>query len=760
MNLLKNRPYWSIVFLFVVVVLFFKPFFAQGQLPIPSDTIIGLYHPFRDLYAKNYPNGIPYKNFLITDPVRQQYPWRELAIDILKKYQLPLWNPYQMAGYPLLGNLQSAIFYPLNVFFLFLPFSWSWSILLLLQPLLGGTFLYFYLRNVDTKKEAAILGSIVFAFSGFSIAWMEWGTILHAGLWLPLALLAIDKILFYFNDRKKTPFLWIFIFIFSLTLSLFAGHLQTSFYVLLLSLIYLFIQWWRSGKNLKVLVLFICSYFAVSIITAVQWIPALQLILQSARDIDQGNNWQQAGWFIPWQHLIQFIAPDFYGNPATLNYWGVWNYGELVGYVGIVPLVFGLFAIFSRRDKKTIFYSGVLFVSLLFSLPTGISALPFVLHIPFLSTAQPTRLLFLVDFSLALLAAFGLDSFLKEKKKTIFYPLILLSLVLVALWVIVYIFAPNWGISRENLLIAKSNLRLPTLLFGITTFTFIVLHFLRGKKVVFAFSTIIIVLTVFDLLRFGWKFTPFTNKTYLFPKTKAIEFLEKQNGQFRIMTTDNRILPPNFSTIYRLQSIDGYDPLYLRRYGELIAASERGKPDITAPFGFNRIITPHNSNSKIIDLLGVKYVLSLTDIDSKKLEKVFEEGQTRIYENKSAMPRAFFVENVTVVNNKEEAIKMMYDAGFDLQKSAVVEKQDVVKDELAGAFSVGKVNAIFYAENKIKLDISVKDAGFLILTDSYYPTWHVFVDGKERKLYRVDYVFRGVIVPSGNHIVEFKDTLF
>ncbi len=59
-------PYLVIVFF---VFVFFWQFFVKGLLPIPSDTIIGLYHPYRDLYSSDYPNGIPYKNFLITDPV-------------------------------------------------------------------------------------------------------------------------------------------------------------------------------------------------------------------------------------------------------------------------------------------------------------------------------------------------------------------------------------------------------------------------------------------------------------------------------------------------------------------------------------------------------------------------------------------------------------------------------------------------------------------------------------------------------------------
>ena len=100
------------------------------------------------------------------------------------------------------------------------------------------------------------------------------------------------------------------------------------------------------------------------------------------------------------------------------------------------------------------------------------------------------------------------------------------------------------------------------------------------------------VMTIGDLLIFAGKFTPFANSSYFYPTTKAIAFLKEQPGQFRIMTTDRRILHPNIATQYRLQSIDGYDPLYLLKYGEMMAAVGRGKPDIIPPFGYFRILTP------------------------------------------------------------------------------------------------------------------------------------------------------------------------
>ena len=75
----------------------------------------------------------------------------------------------------------------------------------------------------------------------------------------------------------------------------------------------------------------------------------ITLFQQGVRSVPL-DSWLNQEWFLPWQNLAQFIAPDYFGNPATLNYFGIWNYGEFVGYVGIAPLFFALFAI-NKKNK-------------------------------------------------------------------------------------------------------------------------------------------------------------------------------------------------------------------------------------------------------------------------------------------------------------------------------------------------------------------------------------------------------------------------
>lgn len=757
----RFRLYIAILFFAFITSLFFYQVLLQGKVPIAADTIVGLYHPFRDFYASNYPNGIPFKNFLITDPVRQQYPWRFLAVEEIKQFSLPLWNPYSGAGTPLLANFQTGAFYPLNIIFLIFPFITSWSILIMLQIFLSSLFMYLYLRYLRLHVLACILGAFTFSLSGFAIAWLEWNTILQTVMWVPLLLLAKDH---YLRERKLR---WIGVLIFSECSLLLAGHLQTAFYCLIIVNLYLLARIYEIvkkeapthffGRCFKLFKPFVATGLVVAAITSIQWIPTLQLIINSARQADQAD-WQVAGWFIPWQNLVQFLVPDFFGNPATLNYWGVWNYGELVGYVGIVPLIMVLFALFYRRDKKTVFFGGLFFFSLVFSLPTFFAKLPYLFSIPYLSSSQPTRLLFVVDFSLAILAALGMDLFIK-RKRGVLYPVFFLILCLAGLWIVAVMLFGVFGITFDQAQVAQNNLKLPTIIFTASIFLLSLSTFLKGKRLHLGIIIILVLISFLDLLRFGWKFTPFTNKEYLYPKTKSLKFLQKDTSIFRIMTTDNRILPPNFSVMYGLESVDLYDPLYLRRYGELIAAMERGEPNINPPFGFNRIIAPHAVSSPLLNLLNVKYVLSFSDISSARFRKVYSEGNTMIFENNENLPRAFFVNKVVSADNTQDAIEKLFKHSRKLADIAIVEGGSGEDLDYSG----GTVKIESYTPDSVVLKTKNSGAGFMVLTDAFFPSWKAAIvsdsESNPAKIYRTDFVFRGIILPAGEHKVVFTQGL-
>ncbi len=742
----RRREIWWFVILVGVVGVFFWQTLFYGRLPVPSDALVGLYHPWRDLYAESYPRGIPFKNFLITDPVRQQIPWRKIAIDQWKDANLPWWNPYTFSGTPLAANIQAGAFYPLNILFFLFSFPVAWTILIMLQPLLSGAFLFFYLRSHRLSPIASVFGALAWAFGGFSVAWLTWGTMVHVMAWLPLVLLAIDRVI---EGKKRQK--WTLVLSGAIAMSLFAGHSQIFLYVVLVTVGY---GIWRLRNQAQKLRSVSRKWLVIALLgavlmTAIQWVPLLSFLPETSRLAD-GQTWQKAGWFIPWKHLVQFVAPDFFGNPTTLNYWGEWNYGEFIGYIGVIPL---LFAVAAMRIKARMprFWLWVLGISLLFALPTPVAKLPYILKIPVLSSLQPTRLLSIASFSVAIFASFGLDAWLKGKKR-VWWPVIFLALFFSGLWCIV-LFGSHIGISvlPENLEVAKRNLILPTALFvGGTTV------YLLGslKKFRYICVVVLLVLSVFDLLRFGWKFTPFTDVKYFFPTTNVIEFLQHQPKPFRVMSLDDRLFPPNASAYYGLESIEGYDPIYSRSYEEFIASSERGRPDTTPPYGFNRIITPQNIDSPLIPLLNVRYVLSLVDIERPYLRKVFEEGETRVYEDVRAVGRAYFVEKVIYEHDSQKILEHLFDKDLTPMELAFVQKplsllsvplmlsEHVVIDE--------------YNSNTIRLGVQAENTRFLLISNIYDSNWNAYIDGKATDIIRANYIFQGLVVQEGKHEIVLR----
>jgi hypothetical protein len=124
----------------------------------------------------------------LSDPVWQFVPFLQLARQELFAGRLPLWNPHQSGGAPLLGNAVSALGSPLvwPVLLLGVAPAWNLSLVLRLLVALGGAFLW--LRDVGRSKVASLMGATAFALSGPFIAWLEHPQTLTAAA-TPLVLL-------------------------------------------------------------------------------------------------------------------------------------------------------------------------------------------------------------------------------------------------------------------------------------------------------------------------------------------------------------------------------------------------------------------------------------------------------------------------------------------------------------------------------------------------------------------------------------------
>lgn len=745
MKILRLVP---ILTLFVIVLGFFYQTVLFYRLPVPSDTLVGLYHPWRDAYAETYPRGVPYRNFLITDPVRQQIPWKKVVIDAWKTGRVPGNNPYAFAGVPIDANIQAQPFYPFNALFLLFPFPIAWTVLVILQPLLASVFFYMYARSLKLRETAAVIGAVSWGFGGFAIAWLTWGTVMHAALWLPVILRSIDTVASE-TAKKHHAFLWTLLLSVSAILTILGGHMQVAMYALLLSVCYAL---WRirtlrdAGRVKSAIRRFAYAAVGTAIVTSVQWLPFIRFVMDSGR-VGALASWQKPGWFMPWQNIIQFIAPDFFGNPATLNYWGVWNYGEFVGYVGLIPLVFALSTLaFSGLAG---FFWGALLIGVFWMLPHPVSILPYYLKVPIISVLQPTRLMSVVGFSLSLLATIGIDQWLSGKRQV--YRAIIGTLIAVAALWIVSIGGPIIIKSPEiqaNLHIAARNLILPTILMAAFIAWFIGFRFFGKHKYARpVFLILLLGVVVTDLFRFGWKFTPFTPASYFFPETKVITFLKSVKEPFRVMSLDDRILPPNVGAYYGIETIEGYDPIAPSKYERFLASVELGKDASGMRSGFNRIYTAHNVDSMLLPYFNVRYVLSLADVSRPFLTEVMREGETRVYEYTRALPRVYLAGDIATANDADTITKLF--SGGSSRAAVWQGNLGVLNVPLLAEESS---QILSYTQNEIRIRAVARSTRMLVILNRYDPRWRVTVDGKESyELWPVNYLFSGVVIPAGTH---------
>lgn len=749
-------------FAFLTFVFFWK-FFLKGLVPIPADIIVGLYYPWLD-YKWGFPTGVPVKNPLPSDIPSLVYPWRMFVIETLKSGVFPLWNPYYFAGMPLLANFQSAVFSLSNIFFLFFPKINAWSIGIISQSFLTMFFTFLFLRHLKLSKIAAIFGGIVFAFSGFSLMWLEYNLHGWVGMWLPLLLLITDKII----ETKKIK--WVFLGSFILAIQIFAGYPQIVFYSL--TAVAFYTVFFRHSLSLRV-VLFVLLGISLA---AVQILPGWEALRLSVRKIDPIANLSSGG-FLPWENLIALLAPDFFGNPATYNFWGRPWYDNFALYVGVLPLVFTVFTVFLRKDRVSQFFTFLVFFALLLALPNPVAKWISKTGI-YGVNAISARIIFLLDFSLAILAALGLDWLItkfkndsyqgnKNRKKILIILFVFLA-ILFSLWFFVLTankFFPQaeWLI---HLSVAKRNLILPTAIFFLLVLILIFLLFFKKyfPPYFFYFSIILILfLGTFDLFRFGWKYLPFSKPELVFPLTPTIEFLQSKEKPFRVEFGET--IPQNMWMTYGLESAAGYDAMAPLRYTQFLGALRTGKVD--NPYG--RVAQVENYESKLFDLLNIKYVLAVKfnergerGIEGKprpifqdpKFKLVFEDKSVQIYENINALPRAFLVHNIVFKKNDQEIIDEILSPKFDLSKSIVLEESVDLED---GKFDSQKesVNYLKYTSQESVIKTNSEIESFLFVADAFYPGWQAFIDGKETKIYRANFAFRAVKVPAGIHEVKF-----
>jgi hypothetical protein len=237
------------------------------------------------------------------------------------------------------------------------------------------------------------------------------------------------------------------------------------------------------------------------------------------------------------------------------------------------------------------------------------------------------------------------------------------------------------------------------------------------------------------------------------PVTPAIRELQRAAPARFVSVGD--ITENTIAMDYKIPEARGYDLPVEERFDRLWRS--KLSPEFPSQVGplpaFIPLVLPKVDQDRLryLSFLGVSRILQPAAdpvLRVEGLRVIYDKPDARIYANDAALPRAFVVGARRRVDDAYAAITA---ESFDPRRDAVVES-----GPSSGEAGLAGPAQILHTENDRQVvETRTTRPGILVVSESWAPGWHSTLGGEELEVERVDYLFRGVKVPAGTHIVEF-----
>ena len=646
-----------------------------------------------------YPEVVLNRCYITWDSYVYLYPKFLYLVDSVKSGYFPLWNPFEMAGVPLLP-WNGSLFNPINLIFvlfsLVFPPDYIFQLMLLMPVTIGGIGAYFLFKRLRYSEPVALFGCIAVSLSMFgpilgqysiaySVAFMPWvfymvvEVVDSKGLVNPVkvCLFSLSLAVFFYTAYPVMVFL--------------IGLAAVSF-----GLFRIFLIAGRDSLKLgvKVFRISLPILFLALAASSVAVFPMLENRSFVARQLEG-----------------DFVSPDPRLRVSLSKTDGVLGYDRTrSNYLALAKdnvlwhstftliLSFLLAAAIFRffRDPYIPFF---LFLSLVFvSYVKGRGGFIYELifdHVPlFWNNRYPIFGLSLVKFTLLMVSMGQLDYICKLK-----------------------------GDSQESgITLEKGRI----LVMGCIGVLLALLAFY--KPFYWGFSIAFMSLSLFFYLYLGSKIS-----TRLFMGVLSLGLLMthyvyqhsyyySNNVEERILSRGRNVSPEynsNLRTLVKSKDYIFYDHSWV----------------------FSK--SPVNQGYYTADIPAYWYLKNLNF-----LSKIFYlSGKVRM--QSPAVVRA----NHKTDNDFIDAL--VGQVADSSEAVSIVDRlpEDIVLD--AGKISLGTISNIEMKPNSFSASVNSRSPALLVLTDKYYPGWEVYVDGGRRTLIRTNICFKGVYLEAGNHEVRF-----
>jgi len=720
-----------------------------------------------------------------------------------------LWNPYIFTGMPAYAiatgyKLFNIVYVVTNTIrnIFSAPFSNEYAMWTFYLFALAYT-MFFFMMNTTKNRLVSLFTALVSSFSTGIVVFLYIGhvTKLTAIFVFPVLLLLL------LNFQKKIKLLDVMLLLFFMPVMFLGWHVQIIFYIFFAVMIYFIYYLARAIKIkdnfllkqlLKSAAIFIVAILiglgiqSDNFIQVWEYAPYSTRGTESIVDKESGNTQKietdfyeyATNWSFSPGEILTWIVPSYYGfgksvynGPLSQNqdvevntYFGQMPFVDVAMYMGVIVFFLAIFSmVINWKDPLvrylTILASVAALISFGRTFPLGYDLM--FHYFPFFDKFRvPSMILVLVQLSLPILAGLGIAKIISLKNendkkfdnlvRNIFFALggiFILTLVLaspIKSWFIGRIMeSGEKGTQLQQLqdYMADMFLNDARLAFFFSAAVFgLMFAYLKSFVSRDLMITAIIVFSLIDIFRInhrGETLKDNTDTEQLFQKPEYVSAIQSFNDKstFRILNLkQDRSLGSvqqnsNFNAYFLIQDLYGYSGIKPRAYQDYMDVL--GSP----------------ANQTLWRMANVKYVILDNPVNVTGLNPVYAGNKTYVYENQNALPRAYFVNSVQK-STAMEILNKVKNNQFDPKEIAFVEDADIKVDR---PDSTATVQIEKYGDENIYLNVNATGNNFLFLGDTYVGKgWKAYVDGKETPIYRTNHNFRGIVVPKGNHKIEFE----
>ncbi|MBN1780437.1 YfhO family protein [bacterium] len=725
----------------------------------------------------------------------------------------PLWNPYIFSGMPSFASLSSAP-YADAIGDVINGFIWLFGKVipltdftrLFINYLLLAVMMVLFMRSRNTSSMAALFAGIAIVMMPEFISYTAFGhhTKLTSAVLIPVVFLLVERLL----DKRNLLF-------FSLTglaigLQLLRAHLQICYYTYIMLAIYviywLVVQFKEKNDFRKILgSIGLLGGAAILglLISSVLYMSVWEYSHYSIRGggMSGGLDFSYAtNWSFPPSEMLTFVVPSFMGYGGD-TYWGQIYFTDYPLYFSLVVMILAGLAFIVNRNRMVRYFGWLAAVALLISFGKHLPVLygPLFKFLPFFNKFRTPKMIhILFDFSMVVLAGFGLDGLIRlsrdelERKSkaierylwiaggiVILIGLLSLSQELYSGWVRSFMQAKYPGADprafnsiavRAREMAQKDAVKAFFLFLFTGGAIWLTLKRLISRNVL---SVALCILMILDLWVVDKKMahprSKITQANY-FRETPEISYLKSQEEPFRILTVfDAYQRSPNWYMYHRIQNVFGYSAAKIKIYQELMEAFNMpeaygnkyirtvdGKTDLRPADEVND--AARRIHHTFLKLLNVKYVICQVPLPEPSLQLVHvppqqARGGNCILRFDEALPRIFFPEKVVHFKEPDEILGIMAGGHFDPAETAIVEADPPFQIQPSENNRAKLTN---HDIHRIGIEADIETACCMVLSEIYYPAgWKAYVDGRETTIYKTDYVLRSVFLEPGHHDIEF-----